>query len=97
MDAPCVVCGTDYGVEMHHIKALKMGKTVNTFKQVMINLNRKQIPVCDTCHHKIHRGEYDGKSLSSLQKDTQKNNNKTSGEPYAMKVARTVRGGGSEL
>lgn len=27
--------------------------------------NRKQIPVCASCHNKIHNGEYDGRNLKS--------------------------------
>ena len=31
-------------------------------------LNRKQIPVCLACHHKIHRGDYDGLNLNLVAK-----------------------------
>jgi len=32
-------------------------------------LNRKQIPVCATCHRKIHNGEYYGIRLTDLAYD----------------------------
>lgn len=67
LDNPCVICESNKNVEMHHVKSLKDGKNDNTFHQVMININRKQIPVCRTCHLKIHKGEYDGPSLKELK------------------------------
>jgi len=57
----------------------------------MSKLNRK--PVCYKCHVQRHNGKYDGISM----KDLHLNKNKASkfhnvrGEPYAVKVARTVR------
>lgn len=47
----CVVCGCSFKPEMHHIKHVKIGK-IEGFKQVMQQLNRKQIMVCKTCHKK---------------------------------------------
>lgn len=32
-------------------------------------LNHKQIPVCEGCHEKIHKGEYDGIRLHDLAYD----------------------------
>ena len=59
---PCLICGSEQNVEMHHVRHIrKMGKQKPTgFTAVMRALNRKQIPVCSSCHDKIHRGEYDG-------------------------------------
>jgi hypothetical protein len=34
--------------------------------RILRAMNRKQIPVCATCHARIHRGEYDGIKLSDL-------------------------------
>lgn len=31
-------------------------------------LNRKQIPVCQPCHMKIHQGKYDDSKFSSIIK-----------------------------
>jgi predicted HNH restriction endonuclease len=50
---------------MHHIKALKTAKAVG-FINVMKAMNRKQIPVCKSCHVKIHNGSYDKLKLSDL-------------------------------
>ena len=67
LGSPCVICDSDDRVAMHHVKHIrKLGSKVAGFTRVMAVLNRKQIPVCHECHHKIHRGEYDGISLSSF-------------------------------
>jgi group II intron reverse transcriptase/maturase len=65
---PCCICGSPHQVEMHHVRHIrKMGDTKATgFKTILQALNRKQIPACRSCHRKIHRGEYDGMSLSDL-------------------------------
>lgn len=63
----CVICGSGDRVAMHHVKHIrKLGKEVKGFNRVMAILNRKQIPVCHECHHKIHSGKYDGISLSQF-------------------------------
>lgn len=65
--SPCVICGSESNVAMHHVKHVrKMGNKVKGFTKVMAILNRKQIPVCPDCHLCIHRGEYDGISLGSF-------------------------------
>jgi group II intron reverse transcriptase/maturase len=66
----CAVCGDDSDVEMHHVRHLrKMNqrwKDDQSFKRVMIALNRKQIPLCSSCHHRVHAGVYDGIRLRDL-------------------------------
>ncbi|MBA1241098.1 nicotine oxidoreductase [Pseudomonas kunmingensis] len=63
----CVICGSGDRVAMHHVKHIrKLGKEVKGFNRVMAILNRKQIPVCHECHHKIHSGKYDGISLNQF-------------------------------
>jgi group II intron reverse transcriptase/maturase len=63
----CVVCGSTNKIEMHHIRHIrKTGVTVTGFDQVLVNLNRKQIPVCSTCHVKIHKGLYNGTGLNDF-------------------------------
>jgi predicted HNH restriction endonuclease len=61
----CLIFGEGDYVEMHHVKNIRKGEAKG-FNKVMQSLNRKQIPVCRDCHMKIHRGEYDGISLSKL-------------------------------
>jgi len=55
---------------MHHLRHVrKMGQKTRGFDAVMSKLNRKQIPVCKTCHADIHNGRYDGLGLSDLAYD----------------------------
>ena len=65
----CSVCGCEASPErkivMHHVKHIRKGK-VSGFTKHMKGLNRKSIPVCNICHLKIHKGEYDGKKLKDL-------------------------------
>lgn len=64
----CVICGSDHGVEMHHVRHVrKMGdKPPQGFTRLLAMLNRKQIPACGVCHRKIHAGTYDGIRLLDL-------------------------------
>lgn len=66
LDKPCRICGTVEKVEMHHVKHIRKG-TTKGFTQVMAQLNRKQIPVCRSCHKLIHEGKYDGITLKELK------------------------------
>jgi hypothetical protein len=67
--AYCSVCGVKSmpgnEIEMHHLKHIHKGK-ITGFGQVMKNLNRKTIPVCEECHNKIHKGTYDGLKLKDI-------------------------------
>ena len=72
---PCVICGETQGIAMHHVRYVRQGLTskgLKGFLRVMAALNRKQVPVCTSCHSKIHRGEYDGLSLRDLMYDPRK-------------------------
>jgi group II intron reverse transcriptase/maturase len=71
---PCCICGASENVEMHHVRHVRKmdGKKNQGFSRVMGILNRKQVPVCSTCHGKIHRGEYDGLRLKDLAYDPRK-------------------------
>jgi group II intron reverse transcriptase/maturase len=62
---PCAICGTPDDVEMHHVRHVRKGKNVG-FAAVMSAINRKQVPVCQSCHGKIHAGKYDGIALSDF-------------------------------
>ena len=67
LGSPCVICNSGDRVAMHHVKHVrKMGSEAKGFKKVMASLNRKQLPVCHECHLSIHRGKYDGISLSQF-------------------------------
>lgn len=64
----CCVCNDPLHIEMHHVRHIrKTGKRKPTgFNVILQALNRKQLPVCTSCHKKIHRGEYDGLGLADL-------------------------------
>src|SRR5260221_7135394 len=69
---PCVIYGGEQEIAMHHVRHVRKGLTSRGsqgFTRVMAILNRKQVPVCTSCHNKIHRGEYDGLSLKELAYD----------------------------
>lgn len=64
---PCAVCGSADLVQMHHLKHIrKMGQQVKGFNKLLQAVNRKQIPLCKSCHVAVHNGSYDGKSLKDL-------------------------------
>jgi len=71
---PCCICGETEGIEMHHVRHVRKmdGSKSQGFTRVMGIMNRKQVPVCSTCHKKIHRGEYDGLRLKDLAYDPRK-------------------------
>jgi group II intron reverse transcriptase/maturase len=58
-DEPCKICDTKRNIEMHHRRPLKAHKTDNTLKSIQINLSRKQIPLCTSCHQRVQNGLYD--------------------------------------
>ena len=66
---PCCICGDTGQIAMHHvrhIRKLSHKRIAPGFTRILRAINRKQIPVCTTCHQKIHRGAYDGIKLSDL-------------------------------
>jgi len=63
---PCTICGSTEKIEIHHIKHLKnIIKTTknNYLLSIIVRINRKQVPLCQLCHNKVHRGKYDGPKL----------------------------------
>jgi group II intron reverse transcriptase/maturase len=71
---PCCICLETVGVAMHHVRHIRKmtEKQAKGFTSLLAKLNRKQVPVCQECHRKIHRGEYDGLKLSELAYDPRK-------------------------
>jgi hypothetical protein len=60
----CEVCGSDYEVEVHHIRKLadlksKSGKPVSAWKQYMVARQRKTLVLCRGCHRQHHDGMFD--------------------------------------
>jgi len=69
---PCCICGDTRDrvpIVMHHVRHIRKlsGKRQATgFNRILRMINRKQIPVCTTCHAKIHHGQYDNLKLSDM-------------------------------
>ena len=65
---PCLICGSQNGVQMHHVRHIRKmgGAKPQGFTAVITRLNRKQVPVCEDCHRKIHCGDFDGISPKEL-------------------------------
>jgi len=69
---PCCICGDTRDrvpMVMHHVRHIRKlsGKRQATgFNRILRMINRKQIPVCTTCHAKIHHGQYDNLKLSDM-------------------------------
>lgn len=58
MKAKCLICTSDYRVEMHHIRMMKDLKVIKgTLDYLMAKANRKQLPLCRSCHMKYHAGK----------------------------------------
>jgi group II intron reverse transcriptase/maturase len=67
LNSSCVICGATDLIEMHHVKHIrKMNVKLTAQEKSMGSLNRKQIPVCRTCHQDIHKGVYDGVALREV-------------------------------
>jgi retron-type reverse transcriptase len=63
----CIVCGSTGPIQMHHVRHVrKGGKSQDGFTQIMNLLNRKQLPLCPTCHTNVHAGRYNDIKLSDL-------------------------------
>lgn len=51
----CNNCGSDYRVEMHHVRALKdLNPKLSAIDRLMASRRRKQIALCRECHMKKH-------------------------------------------
>ena len=66
LKGPCVVCGSNEFIEIHHVKSLKKRPRKGDFlEDMMCKMNRKQIPLCRASHQQVHAGRYDGSSFKS--------------------------------
>jgi group II intron reverse transcriptase/maturase len=66
----CIICNSDYKVEMHHIRMMKDLKHIKgTLDYLMIKAKRKQIPLCRSCHMAYHSGKL---TLPSYVKEKKK-------------------------
>jgi hypothetical protein len=63
----CAICNSMDKVEMHHVRHIrKRGEKVAGFTLYLAAQNRKQLPVCHSCHQDIHKGKYDGANLVAI-------------------------------
>lgn len=63
----CAVCGETERIQMHHVRHIrKANEKLRGFNKLLATLNRKQIPLCVSCHRKVHAGKYDGIALSEF-------------------------------
>lgn len=54
----CLMCRSTYRVEMHHIRQMRdLNPNLSKLDALMVRRNRKQIPLCRTCHMAKHKGE----------------------------------------
>ena len=64
LKGPCVVCGSSENIEIHHVRSLrKRPRKGNFLEDMMSKMNRKQVPLCKSCHQQVHSGRYDGRSF----------------------------------
>nr|UED14394.1 hypothetical protein [Ophiocordyceps sp.] len=61
----CTTCGSNYRVEMHHVRLMKdLNPKARLIDKIMARRNRKQIPLCRSCHLEHHRNKRLPKSKS---------------------------------
>ena len=54
----CSLCGSDYRVEMHHVRHLKdIDPKKSLAEKLMMRKKRKQIPLCRSCHLSLHHNK----------------------------------------
>lgn len=60
--APCVICGSQVDVEMHHVRKIKDMKNphnkLDFFTRQMAAINRKQVPLCKEHHIGLHNNTW---------------------------------------
>lgn len=67
ISSSCSNCNSTQNVEMHHLKHIKtLNVKLNQFDQNIAKINRKQVPLCRSCHQLVHKGLYNGLSLRFL-------------------------------
>lgn len=57
-DLECSLCGSEYRVEMHHVRHLKdLNPKLSSVDSLMAKRGRKQIALCRRCHMTKHHGK----------------------------------------
>lgn len=65
----CANCGAIENIEIHHVRKLRdSSKAIKAdwLTSMMSRMNRKQIPLCKTCHINYHRGKLTPNNRTSL-------------------------------
>ena len=66
----CELCDATESIEVHHVRKLKdvrkkyRGKEPPRWAAFMLGKRRKTVVVCQSCHHSIHAGTYDGPKVN---------------------------------
>lgn len=64
LKGPCVVCGSNVNIEIPHVRSLRKRPRKGDFlEDMMSKMNRKQVPLCKSCHLDVHAGRYDGRAF----------------------------------
>lgn len=70
MEHSCINCDSTENVEVHHIKHIKtINPKLSDFDKLVAAINRKQVPLCRSCHVKLHSGNYQGVNLRKYNKN----------------------------
>jgi group II intron reverse transcriptase/maturase len=67
LEGPCIKCGSMEKIEVHHVRKLKNINRKDYIGQLMARMNRKQIPLCQTCHIITHGGKVRNEHLEQRQ------------------------------
>jgi hypothetical protein len=52
------MCGAEENIKMHHVKKVADIKDKDIYSKYMKAINRKQIPLCESCHLLAHKGNW---------------------------------------
>lgn len=58
LNSPCSICNYTKNVEIHHVRAIRFySKFIKQdyLTRIISRMNRKQIPICKTCHIQYHK------------------------------------------
>jgi hypothetical protein len=74
---PCVICGSEQDVEMHHVRKIRDLKIPNSkldfYTRQMAAINRKQIPLCKNHHIKLHNNTWTDEEKAIFNYEKKKN------------------------
>lgn len=73
----CAICGTDSQIKMHYVRSIRdlrdsKEKSKDWFTRAMNGINRKQIPLCNKHHIKLHNNKLDVFELTNFRNNIDK-------------------------